>query len=402
MYHRRSFMKYILKTLKYTAITILTLILILGITIFFMWIRPNSSEVNPEIIAGTWVVVSDGMHNSNTHMIDFNGEFWLVHANSPYHFATPKCKLMVWRSKDSLTWIKVKEFRIPGEDIRDPKFAIINGRLMLYVLKSVRFEAEPYMTAFTYTDDGNTWAGLKDITEQNGWLFWNPKSADGKTWYAPVYWYEHGKSALLKSTDGMKWEMVSIIHNGRDEKTGANDRNDETDIEFMPDGRMIATMRMEGSDSLFGDPKACTNIEVSSPPYTKWSEPVSDFTTRLDGPALFAYNGRIYAAGRFNPYKPGPVNYFGSIFAKKRTSLFLVTEKGLVRLTDFPSAGDTSYNGVVIRDGFAYISYYTSNINRDWPWIMGMVSASDIRIAKVNLAGLEKAALKASPGKGRD
>jgi hypothetical protein len=394
-------MKYFLKTLKYTAITLFTLILILGLTIFFMWIRPNRSEVNPEIIDSTWVAVSDGMHNSNTHMIDLNGQFWLVHANSPYHFATPKCKLMVWRSNDARTWTKVKEFRIPGEDIRDPKFAVINGRLMLYVLKSVRFEAEPYMTAFTCTDDGNTWAGLKDLTEHNGWLFWNPKSADGKTWYVPVYWYEHGKSALLKSTDGMKWEMVSIIHNCRDEKTGANDRNDETDIEFMPDGRMIATMRMEGSDSLFGDPKACTNIEVSSPPYTKWSEPVSDFTTRLDGPALFSYNGRIYAAGRFNPYKPGPVNYFGSIFAKKRTSLFLVTEKGLVRLTDFPSAGDTSYNGVVLRDGFAYISYYTSNIKRDWPWLMGMVSASDIRIAKVNLAGLENAALKSSPGKGR-
>ena len=393
-------MKYILKTLKYAAITVLTLILILGLTIFYMWIRPNSSEVNPEIITGTWVAVTDGMHNSNTHMISWKDEFWLVHANSPYHFATPKCKLMVWRSKDARNWTKVTEFRVPGEDIRDPKFAIINGRLILYVLKSVRFEAEPYMTAYTYTDDGNTWAKLIDITEHNGWLFWNPKSADGKNWYVPVYWYEHGKSALLKSTDGMKWEMVSIIHNGRDEKTGANDRNDETDIEFMPDGRMIATMRMEGSDSLFGDPKACTNIGVSSPPYLKWSEPVSDFTTRLDGPALFSYNNRIYAAGRFNPYKPGPVNYFGSIFAKKRTSLYLVTEKGLIRLTDFPSAGDTSYNGVVIRDGFAYISYYTSDIKRDWPWLMGMVSASDIRIAKVNLAGLEKAAVKLISVKG--
>jgi hypothetical protein len=393
-------MKYILKTLKYAAINLLTLILILGLSIFYMWIRPNSSEVNPEIITETWAAVTDGMHNSNTHMISWGDEFWLVHANSPYHFATPKCKLMVWRSKDARNWTKVTEFRIPGEDIRDPKFAVIKGRLMLYVLKSVRFEAEPYMTAYTYTDDGNTWAKLIDITEHNGWLFWNPKSADGKNWYVPVYWYEHGKSALLKSDDGMKWEIMSIIHNGRDEKTGANDRNDETDIQFMPDGRMIATMRMEGSDSLFGDPKACTNIEVSSPPYTKWSEPVSDFTTRLDGPALFSYNSRIYAAGRFNPYKTGPINYFGSIFTKKRTSLFLVTEKGLIRLTDFPSAGDTSYNGVVIRDGFAYISYYTSNIKRDWPWLMGMVSASDIRIAKVNLAGLEKVAVKSISGKG--
>jgi hypothetical protein len=54
----------------------------------------------------------------------------------------------------------------------------------------------------------------------------------------------------------------------------------------------------------------------------------------------------------------------------------------------------------VIRDGFAYISYYTSNIKRDWPWLMGMVSASDIRIAKVDLAALEKEALKQISEKG--
>ncbi|HEY9159812.1 MAG TPA: hypothetical protein VIS94_01820 [Desulfomonilia bacterium] len=393
-------MKFILKILKYAAIALIAFILIIGLTVFYMWIRPNKSEVNPAIIAESWTAVSDGMHNSNTHMINWNNDFWLVHANSPYHFATPKCKLMVWRSKDAKNWVKVTEFRVPGEDIRDPKFAVINGRLMLYVLKSIRFEAEPYTTAFTFTDNGMIWAPLTEIKEQNGWLFWNPKSFDGKIWYVPAYWYEHGKSALFKSTDGIKWEMVSTIHNGRNEITGANDRNDETDIEFLPGGGMIATMRMEGSDSLFGDKKASTNIEVALPPYTKWSEPVSDFTTRLDGPALFSYNGRIYAAGRYNPYRPGPVNYFGSIFAKKRTSLFLVTPTGLARLTDLPSAGDTSYNGVVIRDGFAYISYYTSNIKRDWPWLMGMVSASDIRIAKVDLAALEKEALKQISEKG--
>lgn len=392
-------MKQLLMFLKYAVITLFTLILILGLTIFYLWIRPNTAEVDPEIVAATWVAVQDGMHNSNTHMITWQDEFWLVHANSPYHFATPKCKLMVWRSQDARTWTKVTEFRVPGEDIRDPKFAVIKGRLILYVLKSIRFEAEPYMTAYTYTDNGKTWADLTDITEQKGWLFWNPKTADGKTWYVPVYWDEHGRSALLKSSDGLHWDMVSTIHNGRDEKTGANDRNDETDIAFLPDGGMIATLRMEGSDSLFGDPKACTAITTSAPPYTRWSEPVSDFTTRLDGPALFTYNGRIYAAGRFNPYKPGPINYFGSIFAKKRTSLFLVTPTGLTRLTDLPSAGDTSYNGVVIAGGTAYISYYTSPIHRDWPWLMGMVSASDIRIAKVDLAALEKAALHSAAGK---
>jgi hypothetical protein len=34
-------------------------------------------------------------------------------------------------------------------------------------------------------------------------------------------------------------------------------------------------------------------------------------------------------------------------------------------------------------------SYYTSDITRDWPWIMGMVGPTEIRMAKVNLPSLE-------------
>jgi hypothetical protein len=113
-------MKFILKILKYAAIALIAFILIIGLTVFYMWIRPNKSEVNPAIIAESWTAVSDGMHNSNTHLIDWNNDFWLVHANSPYHFATPKCKLMVWRSKDAKNWVKVTEFRVPAKTFVTP------------------------------------------------------------------------------------------------------------------------------------------------------------------------------------------------------------------------------------------------------------------------------------------
>jgi len=387
-------MKVLLKALKYMGISVLVLILAIGAVLLYLWLRPNTAFINPELQMETWDAVKDGMHNSNTHMIFWKNEFWLVHANSPYHFATPQCKLMVWHSPDARQWQKATEVRVPGEDIRDPKFAVIKGKLILYVLKSIRFEAEPYRTAYTFTTDGTTWAPLKDIMDQDGWLFWNPKSTDGTTWYVPVYWYEHGQSALLTSADGERWTFVSIIHNGRNEQTGFNDRNDETDIEFLPDRRMISTQRMEGSDSFFGDKTACTNLTISSPPYTSWTELGKDYTTRLDGPALFSYHGRVYAVGRSNPYKPGPGNYYGSIFAKKRTSLFLVTQKGLVYLSDLPSAGDTAYEGVVMRGEDVYISYYTSDVTKDWPWLMGMVKASEIRIAKISLPSLENLALK--------
>ena len=62
-------------------------------------------------------------------------------------------------------------------------------------------------------------------------------------------------------------------------------------------------------------------------------------------------------------------------------------------LTDLPSAGDTSYAGIVQRGNDLYVDYYTSDVNHDWFWLMGMVSPSEIRMARVNLPALEKLAL---------
>ena len=60
----------------------------------------------------------------------------------------------------------------------------------------------------------------------------------------------------------------------------------------------------------------------------------------------------------------------------------------LIYLSDLPSCGDTSYTGVVIRGGDVYVSYYTNDVHTDYPWILGMVRPSDIRIAKIPLARL--------------
>ncbi len=373
-----------MRILKITGTVIGALVLALALLLLYWRFRPNTAEVNPALGLEVWDAVNDGMHNSNTDMIFFRDHFYLVHASSPYHFATPECRLVVWRSKDARKWEKLSTVRVPGEDIRDPKFLSMGGRLYMYVLKSVQFEAEPYKTAYVVSDDGKQWSGLTDM-DPEGWLFWRPKTRDGKTWYLPAYWWEHGKSMLLSSADGYRWKKVSDIY--------AGGRNDETAIEFMPDGTMIATLRLEYSDSLFGDSRASTGIRVSRPPYTEWTG-IEDKSTRLDGPALFSYNKRIYAIGRRHAGTPGLINHHGSIFTKKRTSLYLVTPERLLFLSDLPSAGDTTYAGYVKKGDILYFSYYTSDPKRDVPWIMGMVLKSPILMARLDLPSLEKLAIE--------
>jgi hypothetical protein len=62
-----------------------------------------------------------------------------------------------------------------------------------------------------------------------------------------------------------------------------------------------------------------------------------------------------------------------------------------------PSCGDTSYAGAVLKDGFAYIAYYTNDIKKNYIWLFGMMEPSEIRLAKIALDALERIADKESP-----
>ena len=304
---------------RWVGIALGVIILALALLIAYWFIRPNRAYVADALDMETWVVVGDGRHNSNTDLIYWRDAFYLVHASAPWHFASEDTRLVVWRSEDAHTWEKLTELSGAGEDIRDPKFAVIGDRLFMYALKNTVFTAEPYLTVLSTSQDGRSWAPFEEV-QPEGWLFWRPKTLDGETWYVPAYWHEHGRSILLRSTDGENWSIVTAIYEG--------ERNDEVAIEFLPDGRMLCTARLEGSGSYFGDSAATTLIGVASPPYVEWTF-VKSGVTRLDGPTLFSYNGQVYAAGRYQPDpRWGPVQ-LGSIFSRKRTSLFLVEPEAL-------------------------------------------------------------------------
>jgi hypothetical protein len=377
----------VLRTIGWVLGGLVGILVLLLIMFAYWYFRSNRSQVNGSIVVDTWDIANDGMHNSNTDMIAWQNKFYIAYVSSPFHFASEKSVLHVKVSSDQgKTFAQVFSFNPPGEDIRDPKFAVIGNRLFLYALKNTSFIAEPYVTVYAYTENGETWTNFEAVPGLDGWLFWRPKTQDGVTFYNAAYWYQHTKSVLLKSTDGINWGIVSTIHEG--------DHNDETEIQFLPDGRLIATARLEYSgfaDGAFGDMRGATLLTVSSSPFTEWTDLLQSRVTRLDGPYLFTYHDRVYAVGRFQPGLD-LLTPQGSILARKRTSLFEVRSDGLAYLTDLPSAGDTSYSGVVVVGDWAYISYYTSPIDHDYSWILGMITPSAVRMAKVDLLALERVA----------
>lgn len=368
------------KALKIVLVGLVSIIVGIGGVAGIWAIRPNTADVNPALNLEIYDVVKDGTHNSNTDMILWNETFYLVHASSPFHFASDKSHLLLKNSTDGKNWTTMATFKVEGEDIRDPKICVINNTLFLYALKNVDWTAEPYTTVWSSSADGGlTWNGWHELTAHEGWLFWRPKTNDNLTWYAPAYWWEHGKSILLQTTDGMNWTKVGNIYEG--------EVNDETAIEFLPNGDMICTARLEVSGRIIGHKEGNTLLGVAAYPYTSWNMSHS-LVTRLDGPYLFSYHDRIYALGRYQP-NTGFLSRQGSAFAKKRTSLFLVESTKLTWLSDLPSSGDTSYGAVVIRNGVTYIDYYTSRIDRDPGWLMGMLGATAIKMVTFNMTALE-------------
>jgi hypothetical protein len=344
------------------------------------YFRGNETKINTELKLEIWNVVENQNHNFNTDLIFWDKYFYMIYQHSKTHFFDNNSKLVIIRSKDCRKWENMSEIKYENQEFRDPKLVIINNKLFLYALKNVNYDPEPYQTFYSTSKDGYKWSSFK-VVEPKGYLFWKPKTLDGRTWYNTAYWHEHGKSILLKSTDGIKWEFISEIYEG--------ETNDETALEFLQDGKMIITARLEAKPGWHsGSKNASTLISQSDFPYTYWNSKRS-YLARFDGPALLNINNNLIGAGRFDP--DGRDHWYGiaSIFSRKRTALYLIRNQRLFLITELPSCGDTSYPGMVVKDGYLYISYYTNETEKDYPWIMGMFSSTYIKIAKIDLISLE-------------
>jgi hypothetical protein len=373
------------KVYNYFLILFYTSLFVIGGFFAYWFIRPNTSHVEPSLGIESWDVPSQSAHDAFTDMVYWNGEYYLTFRAAALHTTLDDSKVVILKSSDAKTWTNSYEFSVAGRDIRDPKMAVIGTRLFIYC--NIRIigtfgEDEITTTQYSYTDDGATWTVLKDIQPANK-RFWRPKTNDSVNWYCPIF--EDRVIELYNTTDGINWIKVSTLLDGQ----GA----DEVDIEFLPDGKIIAVIRQQLGASAIGNNELATLIAVSNYDYTSWTFTQS-MLTRLDGPSLFKKNNKIYAVGRWQPEVDIFLQLSGSLICKKRTSLYLIEQDKIVYISDLPSSGDTSYPAAVVRGSSVYISYYTNDPIWDYPWFLGSLMSTRVRIAKISLSRLESLANK--------
>lgn len=300
---------------------------------------PMARAVEPRLVENV-KIWDEGEHNAFTDLLHHEGLWYCVFREGSAH-VSPDGAIRVLVSEDGNQWKSRALITHPIEDLRDAKIAVTpDGRLMIngagmQAEKEVRYHSFVWFSS----DQGKTWTEPAQIGDPGFWL-WRATWRDGYC-YSMGYRTDRDRDNRIvrfyRSRDGVDYEVhvpKMNLPNGVGEDA----------LLFNEDGSALCLFRYENGDKM-------GFLGKSEPPYDQWSwEPTNQ---RLGGPQMIRLpDGRILAASRF----------FGA-GKPVRTSLAWVDpdDATLTECLTLPSGGDSSYPGLVWKDGLLWVSYYSSH-----------------------------------------
>lgn len=287
----------------------------------------------------------DGRHNAFTDLVEWKNKYYLVFRSGERHIAPPHGKIVLLVSEDLANWEEAAIFDTRGDN-RDAKLLATPDKLIVYFFQCAdrvcRMQA-------VYTTDGLSWSDPAPCYDP-GYVVWRPKKAPDGTYYVAadslrIPGDQGNRRVLLNcSKDGLAWQVVSTLFS-------CNNCN-ETEIEFYPDGEVVAVVR--GAFGEGGTAFDTAALAFSKPPYIKWTY----YSTRLHcgGPALAFIEGRMLGAGRKILYDElGNESQYSTV-------LFEIVGREIKELMELPSGGDCSYPAFLyLGNGEIALSYYSSH-----------------------------------------
>jgi hypothetical protein len=364
-------------------------------------IAPAQATARPNWLVSARIIVPGNLvnqdcrtgvckHNENTDLIRWHGGIYLVHRTAGSQVLGPNSSLRVYRSDNGgRSWRLRAIIPAPRQrDIRDPCFYIVGKRLFIKAITrlpgfGLRDQGVGSISVETNTLDGRNWSRTRAIGPR-GWGFWRVIRRH-RVYYSAAYEDGDLRIVLYRSTDGRHWRAGPLVYGV------SADTPLEAELAINPSGRrMLALVRMDGNnvDLLGFRGRLRTKVCWSNAPFTRFTCPQTLNGVRLDGSVAFYWNGRLFVIAR---------KHLRGQQIRKRTALYELRgnlERGPLRIIErgvLPSAGDTSYAGVVPLEGSRFLaSWYSSPPAGDPGWPLGIVSQTDIWEATIDLGRLPR------------
>lgn len=280
-----------------------------------------------------WMVKAygDGRHNAFTDLIRWKDAYYLCFRHGESH-GSMDGEIRVMRSADLKAWEPCGTLKTYGDD-RDPHFAATEDRLFVYFgvwdLEHATDHGTPgrqdVRSHFASSDDGETWSEVRGVYEEKWWL-WRVRHHDGA-------FYSIGYSAfrptppvresrLLRSEDGLNWELVSTVTKER--------MSGEADMWFEGDGSMWLVTRT-------GEAPGHAWLHQSDTSKQTWT--AHDLGELIHSPAIAKWKDRFFVAGRGRNAGGGYVTRLWELYP---------SESRVREVLTLPSGGDTSYPGLLV------------------------------------------------------
>jgi len=293
-----------------------------------------AEPAKPELVA-VRKIWDQAPHNAFTDLVWHRQRWWCVFREGQGH-VSPDGALRVITSADGAVWESAALLKSSGEDLRDAKLSITpDGQFMLGGAGARRQnKQDAYQSYVWFSRDGRSWSAALPVADPDYWL-WRVTWHKGVCYGIGYDGRSEGNIRLYRSADGRRFQthVASLLREAYP---------NETSLVFLPDDTALCLLRRDGqpSNGLLG---------IAKPPYLEWAW--KDTGRRIGGPHVLRLpDGRLVAAVRL---------YDGRV----RTSLcWLDPQSGrLDECLALPSGGDTSYAGLVFRDGLLWVSYYSSH-----------------------------------------
>jgi hypothetical protein len=273
-------------------------------------------------------------HNAFTDLARFDNRWFCVFREGAGH-VSPDGALRVITSADGEQWESAALITSPDSDLRDAKITLTpDGRLMLSGAAALHDKSQHTHQSLTWLSaDGRKWGEPVPIGDPDFWL-WRVTWHDGRAYSVGYGCRGECSIRLYSGADGKKFEtLVERLY----------DQGQPSETSLVFDGPTCYCLLRRDGQSANG------LLGTAQPPYTQWQW--QDVGQRIGGPHMLRLpDGRLVAAVRL---------YVGGV----RTALGWIDPASgkFSEALKLPSGGDTSYAGLVFREGKLWVSYYSSH-----------------------------------------